>query len=109
MILLPYTHSRPDRYCRLLPPYKYLDDAGDLAVRLRALAASMHQPRAARGTRRGERRPTDRELIPAAYTYFGQFIMHDLTSDDTPLRSAGLREPEEIINYRSPRLDLDSL
>lgn len=45
----------------------------------------------------------------AGYTYIGQFIVHDLTFDDTPFRSAGLREPEETINFRTPRLDLESL
>ncbi|HEV2806495.1 MAG TPA: peroxidase family protein [Chthoniobacterales bacterium] len=52
----------------------------------------------------------ERGITPAAgYTYIGQFIVHDLTFDDTPFRAAGFAEPEETINYRTPRLDLESL
>lgn len=45
---------------------------------------------------------------PAAYTYFGQFIDHDLTHDETPFSEAG-KEPIETVNHRTPWLDLDSL
>jgi hypothetical protein len=45
----------------------------------------------------------------AAYTYFGQFIMHDLTYDDTAFRAAAEKNPEDTINHRTPRLDLDSV
>ena len=46
--------------------------------------------------------------IPAGYTYFGQFIDHDLTFD--PASSLMQKnDPEALINYRTPRLDLDSL
>lgn len=44
--------------------------------------------------------------IPAGYTYFGQFIDHDLTLD---LTSLGTRQvdPNGLKNFRTPRLDLD--
>lgn len=47
-------------------------------------------------------------LIPAGYTYFGQFVDHDLTLDTT---SIGERENDAgaIVNFRTPRLDLDSV
>jgi hypothetical protein len=49
-------------------------------------------------------------LPPAAgYTYFGQFIVHDLTFDDTPFRAAGEQEPNDIVNGTTPRLDLNSV
>ena len=49
-------------------------------------------------------------LPPAAgYTYFGQFIMHDLTFDDTPFRAAGEQEPNDTVNGTTPRLDLNSV
>ena len=40
------------------------------------------------------------------YTYFGQFIGHDLTHDSTPLAGPYL-EPEETLNFRTPVFDLD--
>jgi hypothetical protein len=49
------------------------------------------------------------QMMGAAYTYFGQFIDHDLTEDRTSLRNAGKREPDYILNYRRHFLDLDSL
>jgi hypothetical protein len=46
--------------------------------------------------------------IPAGYTYFGQFVDHDITFDPT---SSLIRQndPEGLQNFRSPRLDLDSI
>ncbi len=40
------------------------------------------------------------------YTYFSQFVGHDLTYDPTPLDGQYL-EPQETPNYRTPYLDLD--
>lgn len=50
----------------------------------------------------------DNDLIPSGYTYFGQFVDHDLTFDAS---SSGQRraDPEGRLNFRSPRFDLDSL
>ena len=46
--------------------------------------------------------------IAAGYTYFGQFIDHDITFD--PASSlVKLNDPDGLINFRTPRLDLDSL
>ncbi len=45
--------------------------------------------------------------IPAGYTYLGQFIDHDLTFDKTPLGPD--ISPPEMLQNRSPALDLDSL
>jgi hypothetical protein len=53
--------------------------------------------------------PSEEPAILAGYTYFGQFLDHDLTYDDTPLDEAGDEEPCEIENHRCPWLDLDSL
>lgn len=43
---------------------------------------------------------------PAGYTYFGQFIDHDLTFDPTPLTMRAV-DPNGILNFRTPRFDLD--
>jgi hypothetical protein len=51
----------------------------------------------------------DREgtLSPrGGYTYFGQFVAHDLTNDSTPLEGP-YAEPELTPNYRTPSFDLD--
>jgi hypothetical protein len=46
--------------------------------------------------------------IPAGYTYLGQFIDHDITFD--PASSLDKQnDPEALIDFRTPRLDLDSL
>ena len=106
MICPPYALSRPDRYCRLLPPFVHPGDPERVDSRLRDLAETMFASR----TIEKMVIPAPREGNPAAaYTYFGQFIMHDLTFDDTPFRSAGAQEPEETTNLRTPRLDLDSM
>jgi hypothetical protein len=46
--------------------------------------------------------------IPAAFTYFGQFIDHDLTFD--PASSLQKQnDPDALVDYRTPRFDLDNL
>jgi len=46
--------------------------------------------------------------IAAGYTYFGQFIDHDITFD--PASSLQQQnDPEALVDFRTPRLDLDSL
>jgi Animal haem peroxidase len=50
-------------------------------------------------------------LMPAGYTYFGQFIDHDLTFDNTSsLNEADSGNVDRMpTNLRTPRFDLDSL
>ncbi len=43
--------------------------------------------------------------IPAGYTYFGQFVAHDITFDPTPLSAAEL-DVSALVDYRTPALDL---
>lgn len=45
-------------------------------------------------------------VTPAAYTYFGQFVDHDLTFDPTPLRHQTVDVPA-MVDFRTPALDLD--
>ena len=46
--------------------------------------------------------------IPAGYTYLGQFIDHDITFD--PASSLQKRnDPDALIDFRTPALDLDCL
>jgi hypothetical protein len=46
--------------------------------------------------------------IPAGYTYFGQFIAHDITFNPVSDLTRQ-RDPSSIISFRTPALDLDSL
>jgi hypothetical protein len=46
--------------------------------------------------------------VPAGFTYLGQFIDHDLTFDPTPFADRQ-RDPHALVNFRTPRFDLDSV
>ena len=50
----------------------------------------------------------DNEGVPAGFTYFGQFIDHDLTRNLDPLPAAQL-DPTTLKNFRTARFDLDSV
>jgi hypothetical protein len=47
--------------------------------------------------------------IPAGFTYIGQFIDHDLTFDKTTVMLGQNVSPAQMLQARSPALDLDSL
>jgi hypothetical protein len=47
--------------------------------------------------------------IPAGFTYLGQFIDHDLTFDKTNVMLGVNVTPAQLLQGRSPSLDLDSL
>jgi hypothetical protein len=47
--------------------------------------------------------------IPAGFTYLGQFIDHDLTFDKTNVMLGQNVSPAQLLQARSPSLDLDSL
>ncbi len=72
---------------------------------LRSLGASMQQP----GADPANPNQFDNPAIPApGYTFFGQFVDHDLTSD----RLSELdkqQDPDALQNFRTPIYDLDSV
>ena len=68
----------------------------ELLVRL---ADSMHEDVAS---------SPDNPEIPAGYTYLGQFIDHDITFDSSSSLQR-MNDPEGLVNFRTPRFDLDSL
>jgi hypothetical protein len=47
--------------------------------------------------------------VPAGFTYLGQFIDHDLTFDVTQVMFGAHVTPAQLLQGRSPSLDLDSL
>jgi hypothetical protein len=59
------------------------------------------------GSRVSDERPEI--LVDSGYTYFGQFIAHDLTKDVSSVDDAWRKEPEELENLQTPRLDLSTL
>lgn len=74
---------------------------------IESLAAAMIRPDAGAPIDRAE--PEDENpAIPAGYTYFGQFVDHDITFDPTPLRHQAV-DVEALEDYRTPALDLDSV
>lgn len=89
--------GRFGRMFRNLPPFAP-DDAD-----LLALAAVMTET---------EDQADDPQLdnlnIPAGFTYFGQFIDHDITFDPNSQLQRD-NDPNALRNFRTPRYDLDSL
>jgi len=52
--------------------------------------------------------PRDNSEIPSGYTYFGQFVDHDITFD--PVTSAQkVNDRDALHNFRTPAFDLDSV
>jgi hypothetical protein len=90
--------GRFGRLFRHLPPAApELDDK-----QLQALAEGMREPTGKGGAK------LDNPKIPSAYTYFGQFVDHDITFD--PVSSLQRKnDPDALTDFRSPRFDLDSV
>ena len=84
------------------PPAKKATDAA-----LKDLALAMIKADEGAGITTAE--PIDENpAIPSGYTYFGQFVDHDITFDPTPLAAAD-RDNRAVEDFRSPALDLDSV
>lgn len=47
--------------------------------------------------------------VPAGFTYLGQFIDHDMTFDKTAVMLGDEVSPSDLVQGRSPALDLDSV
>lgn len=91
-------HGDPGKFGRMFPRLPGLTVSSDA---LEGIADAMLDdvPSSAAG---------DNKQIPAGYTYFGQFIDHDITRDVTPIELARA-DPLRLKNFRTPTLDLDSL
>ncbi len=48
-------------------------------------------------------------VVPAGFTYLGQFVDHDLTFDATTVQLGETINPADLLQGRSPSLDLDSM
>jgi hypothetical protein len=94
---VPVSRSYEGRFGRMfrLPPFV------PSAERIQEIADLMTEAEDAVGDT-----TLDNPTIPAGYTYFGQFIDHDLTFD--PVSSLTRQtDPDALTNFRSPRFDLD--
>ena len=91
--------GRFGRMFRNLPPFAPADE--DLV----ALAQEMIEPPE---DDQGDETAGDNDNISAGFTYFGQFIDHDITFDPASSLQQ-LNDPDALVDFRTPRLDLDSL
>ena len=74
-----------------------------------ALDAAMMAPAETDPTPEGEPDSEDNPTLTAGYTYFGQFIDHDITLDDRGNDLTTPTPPSSLVNGRTPQLDLDSV
>jgi hypothetical protein len=98
----PIDYGRFGRMFRRLPPMAPLPN--DELLRL---SETMREPSAPSGWD-GSVQDFDNPEIAAGYTYLGQFIDHDITFDPTSTLERE-NDPDALVNFRSPRFDLDSI
>ena len=94
-------YGRFGKMFELTPNQKLPDDA------LKAIARAMIKKDPGKPITAAET-VDENPTIPAGYTYFGQFIDHDITFDPTPL-SAEHEDVDALVDFRTPALDLDNL
>ncbi|MEV6237049.1 heme peroxidase family protein [Lentzea sp. NPDC051838] len=83
------------RFSRLGPKGPKTDDAAR-----EALALAMTS---------GDQPDSENPAVPAGFTYLGQFVDHDLTMDRTESQLGQDVNVDELLQGRSPALDLDSV
>ena len=92
------------RMFRAVPPADFGPDDAASTVALNALAAAMSaDPDPVK-----DGLDPEESGIPAAYTYLGQFIDHDLTFDPASFLQRQ-NDPNALVDYRTPRFDLDNV
>ena len=100
----PLSQGRFGRMFRKLTPAKFGPNDADNVANLSALADKMVAD--FDGPKDGP--DAEESGIPALYTYFGQFIDHDITFD--PVSSlTKQQDPDGLVDFRTPSLDLDNL
>jgi hypothetical protein len=87
------------KYGRLFPNLRTPEAGEDLLLALGRSGAVMDD--------RSEAEEGDNACIPAGWTFFGQFIAHDITADRTALSHHA--SVNRITNFRTPRLDLEAV
>ena len=107
--LEPLYEVAAGRFTRLFP---YLPTARFDQTALEKLAHAMiAKPEKPEQEATEESDPEENPGIPAAYTYLGQFVDHDLTFDPiSHLREALTpAQLQALVDFRTPRFDLDNL
>jgi hypothetical protein len=96
------------RFTRLFP---HLPGARFTQADLRLLADVMIAPPEPESVPETEQDPEENPGMPAAYTYLGQFVDHDLTFDPTSQLRESLTKAQlqALVDFRTPRFDLDNL
>ncbi|MDP9075719.1 MAG: heme peroxidase, partial [Actinomycetota bacterium] len=105
---VPVDQLMEGRFTRLFPGAPAaVFKPGDLATLSNLMTAKPDIPPTAEGVVDAE----ENTAIEAGYTYFGQFIDHDLTLDPASnLREKLTRQQiRELVNFRTPRFDLDNV
>ncbi len=98
----PLFQGRFGRMFRRLPPAPFQE------ADLKALAAQMVAKPEATPTPETQDDDEENSGISAGYTYLGQFIDHDVTFD--PASSLMKKnDPDALVDYRTPRFDLDNI
>ena len=91
-------HDDPGMFGRMFPMLRPLEVSN---AKLEALAKAMidNSPGSPTG---------NNDKIPGGFTYFGQFVDHDITLDLTSIGDKE-KDPLGIENFRTPSVDLDCL
>src|ERR1700738_3283683 len=98
------SQGRFGRRFRNLPPASFGPTEADNIATLSALADAMTA-----GLDVPKDTPDPEESgIPALYTYFGQFIDHDITFDPVSVLTKA-QDPDGLVDFRTPALDLDNV
>jgi hypothetical protein len=103
LFVRPFRESSQDRYSRLFPPAPVALDIDAYCEAVTALGEAMVDD----GTRVSDE--SAEILLDAGYTYFGQLLSHDLTKDVSSVDEAWQKEPEQLQNLQTPKLDLHVL
>jgi hypothetical protein len=101
----PLAQGRFGRMFRHLPPAKYGANDAESLKNLGVLGENMvglppDDP--------SDGPDPEESGIPALYTYFGQFVDHDLTFDPVSVLTKAA-DPDGLIDFRTPAFDLDNL
>jgi hypothetical protein len=105
----PRFEGRFGRMFRTLAPASFLkNDLKELAARMVADAEADPTPETEQDDEENVGADPTSPAVAAGFTYLGQFIDHDLTFD--PASSLERRnDPDALVDFRTPRFDLDSV
>src|SRR6476469_3792353 len=100
----PLSQGRFGRMFRKLAPAKFGPNDSNTIANLSALADKMVA--GFDGPKDGP--DAEESGIPSLYTYFGQFVDHDITFD--PVSSlTKQQDPDGLVDFRTPSLDMDNV